>query len=74
MTDRKEKPAGKVRQRHPAATLLDTAGRVARAGIVPMSMQEIDIEVKAVRRRGRLLLAGHRGCGAMDSRFRGNGS
>ncbi len=38
-----------IRRREVADTLLSIADRVAEAGIEPMSMEEIDAEVKAVR-------------------------
>lgn len=38
-----------LRRREAADALLSIADRVAEAGIEPMSMQEIDAEVKAVR-------------------------
>lgn len=38
-----------IKRRQAAESLLAIAGRVAKAGIKPMSMQEIDAEVKAVR-------------------------
>lgn len=43
-----------VRRRHAADSLLQVADRVAEGGIAPLSMEEIDAEVKAVRaeRRG----------------------
>jgi hypothetical protein len=40
-----------IRRRRAADWLLSVADRVARAGVPPMSMQEIDVEVKAVRVR-----------------------
>lgn len=46
-----------VRRRRAADSLLAIADRVAKAGIAPMSMQEIDAEVKAVR-AGRRRRAG----------------
>ncbi len=38
-----------LRRREAADSLLAVAGRVADAGIAPMSMQEINAEVKAAR-------------------------
>ena len=38
-----------IRRRQAADSLLQIADRVAKAGILPMSMEEIDAEVKAVR-------------------------
>ena len=38
-----------LRKREAADSLLSVAGRVAAAGIAPMSMQEINAEVKATR-------------------------
>ncbi|MEI8152435.1 MAG: hypothetical protein WCG92_12665 [Hyphomicrobiales bacterium] len=46
-----------VRRRRAADSLLAIADRVAKAGIPPMSLQEIDAEVKAVR-AGRRRRAG----------------
>jgi hypothetical protein len=42
-----------IRRRQAADTLLAIADRVAEAGIEPMSMEEIDREVKAVRAERR---------------------
>jgi hypothetical protein len=42
-----------IKRRRAAASLLAIADRVAEAGITPMSMKEIDAEVKAVRVKGR---------------------
>lgn len=42
-----------LRQREAADLLLSVAERVAAAGIAPMSMQEINAEVKAARAAGR---------------------
>jgi hypothetical protein len=42
-----------VKRRRAADWLLTIADSVERAGIAPMSMQEIDAEVKAVRARRR---------------------
>jgi hypothetical protein len=38
-----------IRRRQAADSLLSVADRVASAGVEPMSMEEIDAEVKAVR-------------------------
>jgi DNA-binding TFAR19-related protein (PDSD5 family) len=38
-----------LRRREAADSLLSIAGRVAAAGVAPMSMQEINAEVKAAR-------------------------
>jgi hypothetical protein len=46
-----------IRRRQAAGSLLAIADRVAKAGIKPMSMKEIDAEVKAVR-AGRRRRAG----------------
>lgn len=40
-----------IRRRQAADSLLSIADRVAKAGIAPMPMSEIDAEVKAVRAR-----------------------
>ena len=48
-----------IRCRQAADTLLSTADRVAEAGIEPMSMEEIDAEVKAVRAERRRRAGGH---------------
>jgi hypothetical protein len=42
-----------IKRRKAADSLLAIAGRVAKAKIKPMSMQEIDAEVKAVRAERR---------------------
>ncbi|MGH7104560.1 MAG: hypothetical protein ACREFJ_19455 [Acetobacteraceae bacterium] len=42
-----------IRRRQAADALLSIADRVAEAGIAPMSMDEIDAEVKAVRAERR---------------------
>jgi hypothetical protein len=42
-----------IRRRKAADSLLTIADRVAKAGIAPMSMDEIDAEVKTVRARRR---------------------
>jgi hypothetical protein len=38
-----------IKRRRAADSLLAIADRVAKAGIAPLSMREIDVEVKAVR-------------------------
>jgi hypothetical protein len=48
-----------IRRRQAADRLLSIADRVAEAGIEPMSMEEIDTEVKAVRRERRQRAACH---------------
>jgi hypothetical protein len=48
-----------IRRRQAADALLAIADRVAEAGIEPMSMEEIDIEVKAVRAERRRRAGGH---------------
>lgn len=40
-----------IKRRQAADSLLTIADRVAKAGIRPMSMEEIDTEVKAARRQ-----------------------
>jgi hypothetical protein len=47
-----------LKRRQAADALLSIADRVAAAGIEPMSMDEIDAEVKAVRAERRLRAAG----------------
>ena len=42
-----------IRRQQAADAVLAIADRVAKAGIEPMSMEEIDAEVKAVRTRRR---------------------
>lgn len=42
-----------LRRREAANSLLSIADRVAAAGIAPMSMQEINVEVKAARSERR---------------------
>jgi len=42
-----------IRRQQAADALLSIADRVAEAGIAPMSMEEIDAEVKAVRAERR---------------------
>ena len=46
-------------RRKAADALLTIAGRVAAAGIPPMSMEEINVEVKAVRAERRKRAGGH---------------
>jgi len=48
-----------LRRRRAADKLLSVADRVAAAGIAPMSMEEIDAEVKAVRAERRRRAGGH---------------
>jgi hypothetical protein len=48
-----------IRPRQAADALLEVADRVAEAGIPPMSMDEIDAEVKAVRAERRRRAGGH---------------
>lgn len=48
-----------IRRRQAADALLSIADRVADAGIEPMSMEEIDAEVKAVRVERRRRAGGH---------------
>jgi hypothetical protein len=48
-----------LRRRHAADSLLSIADRVAAAGVAPMSMDEIDAEVKAVRAERRRRAGGH---------------
>jgi hypothetical protein len=45
--------ADALRRRHAADAVLSVAGRVARSGIDPMSMEEINAEVKAARTERR---------------------
>jgi hypothetical protein len=47
-----------IKRRHAADSLLAVADRVAEAGIEPMSMGDIDAEVKAVRSKRRRRRAG----------------
>jgi hypothetical protein len=53
MTKIETELADAIRRRRAADRLLSIADRVAEAGIAPMSMEEIDAEVKAVRRAQR---------------------
>lgn len=46
-------------RRQAATRLLEIAERVAEAGIAPMSMEEINAEVKAARAERRRRAAGH---------------
>jgi hypothetical protein len=48
-----------IRRPQAADVLLSAADRVAKAGIAPMPMEEIDAEVKAVRAEGRRRASGH---------------
>ena len=48
-----------MRRRRAADALLSIADRVAEAGIEPMSMEEIDSEVKAVRAERRRRAGGN---------------
>ena len=48
-----------IGRRRAADALLTIADRVAEAGIEPMSMEEIDTEVKAVRAERRQRAGGH---------------
>lgn len=48
-----------IRRQQAADELLSIADRVAEVGIEPMSMEEIDAEVKAVRAGRRQRASGH---------------
>lgn len=48
-----------IRRRQAADALLKVTDRVAEAGIQPMSMEEINAEVKAVRAERRRRAGGH---------------
>ncbi|MBL8503658.1 MAG: hypothetical protein JNL78_09495 [Rhodocyclaceae bacterium] len=48
-----------IRRRQAADALLAIADRVAAAGIAPMSMEEINAEVKAAREERRQRAGGH---------------
>jgi hypothetical protein len=48
-----------IRRQQAADALLSIADRVAEAGVPPMSMEEIDAEVKAVRAERRRRAGGH---------------
>ena len=48
-----------LRRRQAADALLSIADRVAAAGIAPMSMDEINAEVKAARKERRQRAGGH---------------
>ena len=48
-----------LERQQPADSLLSIAGRVAAAGIEPMSMEEINAEVKAARAQRRHGAGGH---------------
>ncbi len=51
--------AAAIQRREAMASLLEIADRVAEAGIEPMSMEEIDAEVKAARAERRQRAGGH---------------
>ena len=48
-----------IRRRQVADALLDIANRVAATGTTPMSMEEINAEVKAAREERRQRAGGH---------------
>ena len=48
-----------LRRKQAADSLLSIAERVAAAGIAPMSMEEINAEVKAARAERKLRAGGH---------------
>jgi hypothetical protein len=48
-----------IGRRQAADRLLSVVGRVERAGLPPLSMEEIDAEVKAVRNDRRRRAGGH---------------
>ncbi len=48
-----------IKHRQAADALLSIADCIAEAGIPPMSMEDIDAEVKAVRAERRLRAGGH---------------
>ena len=48
-----------LRRKQAADSLLSIAGRVAAAGIAPMSMEEINAEVKATRAERNQRASGH---------------
>jgi len=48
-----------LRRKQAADSLLSIAGRVAAAGIAPMSMEEINAEVKAARAERNQRASGH---------------
>ncbi|WP_158926475.1 hypothetical protein [Acidisphaera sp. S103] len=48
-----------TRRRHVADALLSIADRVAEADIAPLTMEEVDAEVKAVRAERRRRAGGH---------------
>lgn len=50
---------GEINRRNAADSLLSIADRVAAAGIPPMTMEEIDAEVKAFRAERRRRASGH---------------
>jgi hypothetical protein len=51
--------ADAIRRRQAADSLLAVADRVAAAGIEPMSMDEVDVEVKAARASRKQLAGRH---------------
>jgi hypothetical protein len=48
-----------IKRQRAADALLTIADRVVSAGVEPMSMEEVDAEVKAVRARRRQRAGGH---------------
>ena len=48
-----------IKRKQAADSLLTNAGRIEEAGIEPMTMEEIDAEVKAVRAGRRQRVSGH---------------
>jgi hypothetical protein len=48
-----------IKRRRAADSLLSIADRVAASGVAPLSMEEIDAEVKAVRAERRRRAGGH---------------
>jgi hypothetical protein len=48
-----------IKRQHAADSLLSIADRVVEAGVEPMSMEEIDAEVKAARAERRRRASGH---------------
>jgi hypothetical protein len=51
--------ADALRRRHAADAVLSVAGRLARSGVDPMPMKEINAEVKAARAERRRRAGGH---------------
>jgi hypothetical protein len=51
--------ADALRRRHAADAVLSVAGRVAKSGVDPMPMEEINAEVKATRAERRRRAGGH---------------